>query len=38
MAKKSKKNEADDEGNSAPDRLELTRKAFEAELYSSRSS
>ena len=33
MAKKSKKNKADDEGNSAPDRLELTRKAFEAELY-----
>ena len=30
MAKKSKKNKADDEGNSTPDRLELTRKAFEA--------
>jgi polyphosphate kinase 2 (PPK2 family) len=33
MAKKHKKNKVDDEGNSAPDRLELTRKAFEAELY-----
>ena len=33
MAKKSKKNKADDEGNSAPDRLKLTRKAFERELY-----
>ena len=33
MAKKSKKNKADDEENSAPDRLELTRKEFEQELY-----
>ena len=33
MAKKHKKNKTDDKGNSAPDRLELTRKAFEEELY-----
>ena len=33
MAKKLKKNKADDEANSAQDRVELTRKAFEAELY-----
>jgi polyphosphate kinase 2 len=33
MAKKHKKNKTDDKGNSVPDRLELTRKAFEEELY-----
>ena len=33
MAKKPKKNKADDEGNSAQDRVELTRKEFEEELY-----
>ena len=33
MAKKQKKNKADDKGNSVPDRPELTPKAFEEELY-----